>query len=369
MATLSVRGLTKRFENGVVAVDGISFDVQSGELVTLLGPSGCGKTTTLRMVAGLERPDAGDVMMGAETLTSAGLGVFVAPERRQAAMVFQSYAIWPHMTVFDNVAFPLKARKIPRAELQERVAQALDLLGLTGLDRRLGTQLSGGQQQRVAIARAIVAEPRLLLLDEPLSNLDARLRARMRVELGMLQKRLGMTTIYVTHDQVEAMVLSDRVMVMQAGRIVQVGTPRDIYRRPASQFVADFMGFVNFFDGVTVEASGQGPVVQLLPDGPVLRCERAGPVPLGVEVIVAARASTLVPTTTPPADPTNVLQGTVRAAAYLGEAMEYQIDGPQGPLIAAVEEARVPSHNGRALSVGDTVHVVVNGAELVVLPR
>jgi len=158
-------------------------------------------------------------------------------------------------------------------------------------------------------------------------------------------------------------------MVMQAGRIVQVGTPRDIYRRPASQFVADFMGFVNFFTGMTVEASGREPVVKLLPDGPVLRCERAAPVPLGVEVIVAARPSALMPTVTPPADPTNVLQGTVCAAAYLGDAMEYQIDGPQGPLIAAVDEARVPSHNGRALSVGDTVYVLVNGADLVVLPR
>jgi ABC-type Fe3+/spermidine/putrescine transport system ATPase subunit len=225
-----------------VAVDHASLDVRRGEVFTLLGPSGCGKTTTLRLVAGLERPDGGEITLRGRVVASVSRRVFVQPNRRNLGMVFQAYAIWPHMTVFDNVAYPLTLRGLARAAIRERVARVLDLVGLAGMEARAATLLSGGQMQRLALCRALVYEPDLLLLDEPFSNLDAKLREQMRLELRLLQRRLGITVLFVTHDQIEALSLSDRIAVMRRGRVEQVGPPRSLYERPTSAFVRDFVG-------------------------------------------------------------------------------------------------------------------------------
>ena len=237
------------------AVNDIGFDIAPGEMVTLLGPSGCGKTTTLRAVAGLETPSSGSIRLNGETVYSAAERRNVPAEKRGVSMVFQSYAIWPHMTVFDNVAYPLRVRRMRRPEIQERVLAALKLVEMENYADRPAPALSGGQQQRVAIARALVFEPALLLLDEPLSNLDARLRAQMGSEFRALQKRLGITSLYVTHDQEEAMTLSDRVVVMQAGRVLQIGTPEDIYQRPRSREVATFFGSPNLIQATVTGCS------------------------------------------------------------------------------------------------------------------
>jgi iron(III) transport system ATP-binding protein len=242
-----VAGVGRRFGE-VSAVAGFSLSIANGEFVTLLGPSGCGKTTTLRMVAGLERNDAGSISIGDRVVSDAAAGLFVPPDLRQLGMVFQSYAIWPHMTVFDNVAFPLRVRRTARSEIEQRVMAALRLVEMEGFADRPAPALSGGQQQRVAIARALVFEPEVLLLDEPLSNLDARLRAQMGDELRALQRRLNVTTLYVTHDQGEAMALSDRIVVMRQGRILQIDAPETVYRRPASREVATFFGAPNLIE-------------------------------------------------------------------------------------------------------------------------
>ena len=244
MTAIRVVGLRKLFGN-VPAVDDVSFEVESGSILTLLGPSGCGKTTTLRMIAGLERPDAGEVRVGDRLVTSVEQSILLPPDKRRMGMVFQSYAIWPHMNVFENIAFPLRGRRLPPAEIRDKVMTMLQSLGLEGLHDRPAPLLSGGQQQRVALGRALVSDPEVLLLDEPFSNLDARRRDEMRFELKEVQARVGVTTIFITHDQNEAMILSDRVLVMNAGRIVQEGTPEAIYQRPTTKFVMEFLGQVD----------------------------------------------------------------------------------------------------------------------------
>ena len=244
MPSVTLSAVGRHFA-GLKAVDDFDLSVEHGEFVTLLGPSGCGKTTTLRMVAGLERNDTGSIEIGGRLVSDARAGLFVPPDQRKLGMVFQSYAIWPHMTVFDNVAYPLAVRHVARAEIREKVTTALQLVEMERFADRPAPALSGGQQQRVAIARALVFEPEVLLLDEPLSNLDARLRTQMGVEFRALQRRLKITTLYVTHDQEEAMALSDRVVVMQRGRILQTGAPETVYRRPASREVASFFGAPN----------------------------------------------------------------------------------------------------------------------------
>ena len=238
---LALDGVSKVFGTAA-AVDRASLDVARGEIFTLLGPRGCGKTTTLRLVAGLEQPDGGEITLRGRPVASAPKRLFVPPNKRNLGMVFQSYAIWPHMTVSANVAYPLELRGMGRGEITQKVARVLDLVGLTGLDSRPATLLSGGQMQRLALCRALVYEPDLLLLDEPFSNLDAKLREQMRVEVKLLQRRLGITVLFVTHDQVEALSLSDRIAVMNRGRVEQVGPPRQLYERPASAFVRDFLG-------------------------------------------------------------------------------------------------------------------------------
>ena len=358
MTRVSVRNLVKRFEGGLVAVDDVSFDVDHGELVTLLGPSGCGKTTALRLIAGLETPDAGEIALDDTLVTSVAQGIDVPPEQRRAGLVFQSYAIWPHMTVFANVAYPLRVRGAHGERVRHAVDEVLEAVGLLHLRDRLATKLSGGQQQRVAIARAIVGEPRLLLLDEPLSNLDARLRAHMRVELRDLQRRLGITSIYVTHDQLEAMVLSDRVMVMEAGRIQQVGTPREIHTRPANQFVAGFVGFNNFIPARILERRPDALVVQPLPEGPVLCCAPAALDPPDGQVVLAARGRNFELATAPFAHAENVLSGQITGALYLGDATEYQVQVGPLTLTAAQSEREAHAANGQGpIAVGATAHL------------
>jgi iron(III) transport system ATP-binding protein len=255
---LVVDRLVKRYGT-VTAVDDVSFTVAPGEFISLLGPSGCGKTTTLRCIAGFERANRGTISVDGEPVTDAASGLFVPPNKRNFGMVFQSYAIWPHMTVLDNVGYPLKVqRKYPRDAIRERVQDKLATVGLAGLEARYPTQLSGGQQQRVAVARALVMEPKVLLFDEPLSNLDAKLRERMRFELVEIQSQLGIPAVYVTHDQAEAMVMSSRVIVMEGGHIAQEGPPEHIYAHPRSRFVAGFIGLSNFLPATVQAPAGNG---------------------------------------------------------------------------------------------------------------
>ena len=318
---LTVEGLRKSFvtdRGDVRAVQDVSFTVEEGRFYTLLGPSGCGKTTTLRCLAGLERPEAGRITIDGRVVSDAR--TFVPPHERSIGMVFQSYAIWPHMNVFDNVAYPLKVAKPrpPRDELKRLVEEALVLVGLEDLRDRPAPQLSGGQQQRLAFARALVRRPKLLLLDEPLSNLDAKLRERMRIELRELQRRLRITTVYVTHDQVEALFLSHRIAVMRDGRIMQEGGPRDIYGAPASGFVADFVGVGTF---VPAEV-GAGSVKAL---GGTVTCPTPPDLPAGSRAHLVLRPENVYVDDRPHGDP-NEFQGTLRVAAFLGDHLDCLVD-------------------------------------------
>ena len=255
MVDVKLENIVKTFD-GTTALKGISLHIKHKELFTLLGPSGCGKSTTLRIIAGLEYPDSGNIYFGDEEVT------YLPSYERGAVLVFQNYALWPHMTVFDNVAYGLKIRKVPKEEIRRKVEWALELVKLKGFENRYPTQLSGGQQQRVAIARALVVEPKVLLLDEPLSNLDAKLRLEMRSEIRRIQRELGITVIYVTHDQEEAMAISDRIAVMNVGTVEQIGTPREIYERPRTEFVAAFMGKTNVIPAKVVERNGDRVTVE-----------------------------------------------------------------------------------------------------------
>ena len=260
-ATLDVTDLRKQFAIGRPALDGVSFAVPAGEIVVLVGPSGCGKTTTLRCVAGLEHPTSGEISIAGHLVSSPARGILVPPRLRDLGMVFQSYAVWPHMTVRQNVIYPLKHRKIARSEAGRKVDEVLELVGLSEYADRPVVALSGGQMQRVALARSIVYRPQLLLLDEPLSNLDAKLRLRLRDDLRVILKQTGMTALYVTHDQAEAVVLGDRIGVMRDGKLLQIGTPNQIYNRPADLFVANFTGATNELTGTLVGRSGEFGVV------------------------------------------------------------------------------------------------------------
>lgn len=288
-----VDGLSKSFssartQGGVPALMGVSFRVEPGEFFTLLGPSGCGKTTTLRCAAGLERPDSGTIKIGDEVVSASG--VFVPPNKRHIGMVFQTYAVWPHLTVRQNIEYPLRFghTRPSRRDVERRVSDVLEVVGLTSVADRDAPLLSGGQQQRVALARALVAQPRVLLLDEPLSNLDARLRITMRDELRRLTRDTGVTSLYVTHDQSEALAMSDRIAVMNGGRIEQIGTPIEIYRRPATRFVAAFVGNSNFLAGRVIGQDDEGFSVVETPHG-TLRATEACPSPDGAQVSVMVR--------------------------------------------------------------------------------
>jgi ABC-type Fe3+/spermidine/putrescine transport system ATPase subunit len=332
-----------------LAVRGVSFTVGHGELVTLLGPSGCGKTTTLRAIAGLEKPSAGRIVLAGSAVYSAAERRNIPTEKRGVSMVFQSYAIWPHMSVFDNVAYGLRVRRLPKAEVTTQVNRALDLVQMRQFADRPATRLSGGQQQRVAVARAIAFSPEVVLFDEPLSNLDAKLRAEMRVELRDLQRRLSFSAVYVTHDQEEALAISDRVIVMNAGRIEQIGTPQDIYDRPRSRFVADFVGSANLIAGragkntadTTLFTTESGLQLQISASQPAT----------GAETIAALRASYINIATSPPADGTaNLAQGRIQRRLFHGDFNEYVVAWPAGQLIVR----RPPTE---VLAEGDAVSI------------
>ncbi len=320
MTYLSLQNLTKRFptrggSGEVLAVDDVNLDIQQGEFVTLLGPSGCGKTTTLRLIAGFEFPTSGEIILDGSNVAP------LPPDKRQMSMVFQSYAIFPHLSVFENISYGLKIKKFSKQETKKRVADVLELTELSGLENRAPNQLSGGQQQRVALARALVMEPKVLLLDEPLSNLDAKLREQMRIELRSIQSRLGVTSVYVTHDQVEAMSLSDRIVVMNEGRIEQVGPPREVYRAPASEFVANFIGRANFVDGRVSAVEGDKLVVdalngQVLVPQPPAQPRRPGE---SVRLVVRPEAIRLD-------SDQGVYPAVVRRSTYLGSEVEYEIE-------------------------------------------
>ncbi|MGE5538613.1 MAG: ABC transporter ATP-binding protein, partial [Gemmatimonas sp.] len=314
----------------VRAAHDVSFEVEEGTFFTLLGPSGCGKTTTLRSIAGLERPVAGEIRLGEHVLFSASQKVFVAPNKRNIGMVFQSYAIWPHMTVEENVAFPLRALKVPRGEIKDRVAQALELVGMGGMQSRPGPLLSGGQQQRVALARALVKQPRILLLDEPFSNLDAKLREQMRIEVKLLQQRLNITVLFVTHDQVEALSLSDRIAIMKDGVVQQLGSPRTLYEEPVNEFVRDFVGKTLLFKG-RVRSCDAGGTVTIALDGAAecvvsARTAEAGRFQTGKAVVVGVRPEDIeLVSATGGAVPAGMVPGRVKAALFVGERNEYRI--------------------------------------------
>jgi iron(III) transport system ATP-binding protein len=348
----------------VNAVDDVTLGIETGKLITLLGPSGCGKTTTLRCLAGLERPESGRIVIANRTMFDSAKGVFVPASDRGIGMVFQSYAIWPHMTVFENVAFPLRVsrdRRYSSAEIKDKVTRALETVRMSGFETRPATQLSGGQQQRLAFARGLVREPQILLLDEPLSNLDAKLREQMRVELKRLQKSLGITTVYVTHDQSEALALSDEIVVFSSGKIVQRGTPQEIYRQPKTQFVADFIGSANFLTGTVRESSAvDGSASVETPYG-VFRCSFAQPVQAGQSVLVSARPEDLALSENSPGDGLNVLAGKIAHRVFLGEVVDYLVD-------TGGAEIRVRTKPEQDFRVGQPVHVSVAPAKCVGLP-
>jgi ABC-type Fe3+/spermidine/putrescine transport system ATPase subunit len=319
--SIVVQNLVKRY-GALTVVHGISFQVATGEFLSLLGPSGCGKTTTLRCIAGLEDANGGTIRIGDDLVSAPEQGILVPPHERNIGMVFQSYAIWPHMSVAQNVGFPLTIRKVPAAAVAKQVDQALEVVGMRHLKDRQPSQLSGGQQQRVALARAIVGQPKVLLFDEPLSNLDAKLREGTRSEIRRLQRELGVAAVYVTHDQEEALSMSDRVIVMESGRIEQAGEPKDLYRRPVNRFVANFVGRASFID-VTPSPDGQSWIT---PDGTPIQLDSSNANPRGhYQAMLRPEAIHLsgARQDTRPQGQVNLLRGRVEEGHYMGAYTEY----------------------------------------------
>ena len=338
-APVELQSVGKRY-GSVVAVDSVSFIIEAGTLVTLLGPSGCGKTTTLRMIAGLELATSGRILIDGTDVTA------LSAAERDVSMVFQSYALFPHMNVMENVSYGLKAMGLKKAEVETRAAEKLALVGLSGYEKRQPSELSGGQQQRVAVARAIVLEPKVLLFDEPLSNLDAKLRRRVRDEIRGLQQDLALTVVYVTHDQEEALAVSDRIIVMRSARVAQDGTPRELYNAPASRFVADFMGDANLLEAMVGEHQGEtakvrvGPLSLDLPH----RGIRPGPAALAVRPHAVQLAA---------GSQGKGIEGRITKAAYLGDHMEYTVTtvSPEAELFATDANVNRPHAVGAKVAV------------------
>jgi len=361
MAFIEIRNLLKQYKK-VTAVNRINLEVKEGELLTLLGPSGCGKTTTLRCIAGLEKPEEGDVIIDGKPMISEG---FVQPAKRGIGMMFQNYAVWPHMRVYSNIVYGLKLQKISRQGIKDKAKDVVELVGLQGLEDRYPGQLSGGQQQRVALARALIRNPKVLLLDEPLSNLDAKLREKMRFEIKSLVKRMGITSVYVTHDQSEAMVISDRIVVMEKGNIVQIGSPHEIYEKPASRFVADFIGAMNFIPG---------DVVQVLPDtnevyvrtefSEKILCRSTGSdvTTPGQKVYASIRPEDVEVFAEPPQSGENLFKGTIANKAYLGNFL-FLFVNINGTTIRVQAPHQLPQEEGHEL------YLSLNPQKCIVLPE
>lgn len=352
---IQVSGVVKRY-GATTAVDDVSFNVAQGEFVSLLGPSGCGKTTTLRMIAGFVEPTAGAFRVNDRDVTR------LPPEKRELGFVFQNYALWPHMTVAENVGFGLKLRKKSRTFISEKIAESLSVTGLSGYEDRLPRELSGGQQQRVALARALALEPQVLLMDEPLSNLDRALRVTMRRELKELQARMKMTTLYVTHDQEEALSLSNRVVIMNKGKVEQIAAPYELYENPATSFVADFVGITNFLEGSAVGVDGGSTGVRLR-TGQVLRAVAKTAVKPGAEVRALIRPERVTLTTTP-VEGENVLSGQVILSEYFGAVLRYSVRLDGGEIL----RAEVHNFDG-FVETGAKVWICVLPEHLRVIPQ
>lgn len=360
---IKLTGLVKRFPGRTVAanaVDGLDLEVPEGTLVTLLGPSGCGKTTTVRMIAGLERPDSGEIIIGGQVLSAPDRGIFLGAHKRPIGIVFQSYAIWPHMTVLENVAFPLRVERprVSRADIRNRSLAALDLVGLADLAGRPAPALSGGQQQRVALARALVREPKVLLLDEPLSNLDAGLRDRMRDEIRAVQQRLAITTVFVTHDQDEALAISDRVVVMSQGRIVEQGLPQEIYSSPRQEFTARFLGVSNTVIGTVRSVTADATEVHV--SAGVLRCRGCPGITAGDQVSVFLRPESFRLSRKLPDVP--CWEGQVEFSIYHGDSWDYHVRVADQTLKVRIYKDKI------GLSHGDRVFLVPDEKTAIVMP-
>ncbi|MQA13084.1 MAG: ATP-binding cassette domain-containing protein [Pseudonocardiaceae bacterium] len=357
VAEIEIRNLTMKYGD-TVAVNDLDLDMNSGEMLVLLGPSGCGKTSTMRSIVGLETPSQGVIRIAGKTMFDSAKGVSVPPDKRGIGMVFQSYAIWPHKTVFQNVAFPLRMQRLPRTEIRERTEEMLETVGLKDEGSRGASLLSGGQMQRVALARSLVMRPRVLLLDEPLSNLDAKLRDRLRFELKDIQQQIGVTSVYVTHDQSEALALADRVAVMREGEVMQLGEPMSLYDRPQTRFVADFLGVTNLFPGQVASSDGGVNTVRL--DGCDTEVAAVADRPAGAEVSVCVRPDAV--TIDDPAAPRsggNRFSGVVHASSFLGTHVRYRIDVDDAVSFDVVTFSR-----RKIFARGDTVTVSVDPADV-----
>jgi iron(III) transport system ATP-binding protein len=366
---LSVKGLNTEYKTqkgpAVRAAQDVAFEAPKGVFFTLLGPSGCGKTTTLRSIAGLERPTSGDIEANGKIVYSSSKGIFVAPNKRNFGMVFQSYAIWPHMTVYSNAAFPLEVRKnkMSKAQMKDKVMGVLNAVGLDHLAERDATKLSGGQQQRLALARALVMEPEILLLDEPLSNLDAKLREKMRFELKRIQRELGLTTIYVTHDQGEALALSHEIAVMSEGRIVQIGSPRTIYERPANRFVADFIGTTNFVEGTVLGFDDRTQLWTARTPLGDLKVTSDATLNAGAPVTLSIRPEDveLTEEAAPNDRLLNLASGMVDAKVFLGDIVDFQVKVGDVMLLSR-------AHPSLHTPIGDKINIRMDPFKCVALP-
>jgi iron(III) transport system ATP-binding protein len=363
---IQIENLCKRYTSGgkiINALDNVNLTIPANQIFTLLGPSGCGKTTLLRCIVGLESPDSGEIRIGGETVWSGKDNIYVPPEKRGLGMVFQSYAIWPHMTVFDNVAYPLQTRGTDRNEIRKRVAKTLSFVQLEGFEDRPATKLSGGQQQRVALARALVAEPKVILFDEPLSNLDAKLREETRKDLRVFLTELGITAVYVTHDRIEALALSDLIAVMKHGKIIEKGTPRGIYFNSEHNFVADFIGRTNLVEGTVKTREADATTVDC-PLG-TLRCAPNDEAKPGDKIVLSLRPEFLRladESKTPDTGQANRITGRIDSLVFVGEALEGEV---------VVEDTRlfIKLQPDSEFKEGDTIHMTVAPAHCLLLTR
>jgi iron(III) transport system ATP-binding protein len=365
---IKVDNLVKKYKDPhgkpVYALDGVSFSLSEGVFFTLLGPSGCGKTTLLRIIAGLERPEVGEIHIGNQLVCSTEQNLYIAANERDIGMVFQSYAIWPHMTVFENVAFPLKVSKqrYKKEEIAKRVDKALLTVHLEGYQDRPAPNLSGGQQQRLALARALVREPKILLLDEPLSNLDTKLREQLRIELRQLHRQLGITTIYVTHDQTEALAMSNIIAIMSRGKIVQQGTPREIYEHPVTKFTANFIGSTNFIAGEVIAITGNNEKRNVKTEQGVLSCYVPRDIQNGERVLISIRPQNILVSREIKTDTLNNFTGKLRETAFLGEYVDCQVE-------VGTTLIQVFLHPHLNIHRGETVNIYFPSDFCTVIPR